>query len=217
MIVLNKKMLLKSGVALIIAFCSTIPLAPKLFAANYWYSGSTSLQLINGVSDGLFINNAPASVTLSDGTTFNMQQTALGAMNAWNNATEAYFPTSNPGLRSNIQAYGANYGNNGLNGWAEMYKSSTDTSPMNPDKSAPTNHWAYAKVYGNAYHMWDGTTMTYDQRKAVYTHEIGHALGLAHASTGVASVMRDEAQRHANGWYTPQTDDINGVNNLYTY
>ncbi|WP_442951732.1 hypothetical protein [Paenibacillus sp. GYB006] len=46
---------------------------------------------------------------------------------------------------------------------------------------------------------------------------MGHALGLAHASTGVPSVKRNQLQRHANGWYKPQTDDINGVNSLYTH
>lgn len=217
MFFLRKQFILKFIATLLLIFFLNASLIARSYAANYWYSGSTSLQMINGISDGIFTNNASSSVTFSDGTTFNMQQTGLGAMNSWNNLTEDNFSSTTTGLKSSIHAYGANYGYNGLNGWAEMYKSSTDTSPMNPEQAAPTNHWAYAKVYGNAYHMWDGTPMTYDQRKAVYTHEVGHALGLAHASTGIASIMRDEAQRNANGWYTPQTDDINGVNNLYTY
>lgn len=213
---LNRSALLKLCMAcLLVSPILSMIATSNVFSANYWYSGKTKLLMINGITDGLWINNASASVTFNDGTIYNMQQAAEGAMNDWNNLTEAHFIPNNPGLRTNIQAYGAKYGNNGLNGWAEMYKSSTDTSPINPEQEAPDNHWAYAKVYGNAYHMYDDTPMTYEQRRAVYVHEIGHALGLAHASTGVASVMRNEAQRHANGWYTPQTDDINGINNLY--
>lgn len=203
--------------SLLIIPLTFITVTPSVFSANYWYSGQTKLKMINGITDGLWVNNANTSVKFNDGTTYNMQQIAEGAINDWNNLTKAHFIPNNPGLRTNIQAYGEKYGNNGLNGWAEMYKSSTDSNPMNPERQAPNNHWAYAKVYGNAYHMYDGTPMTYEQRRAVYVHEIGHALGLSHASTGTASVMRDQTQRHANGWYTPQTDDINGVDNLYSY
>ncbi|MBA4548874.1 matrixin family metalloprotease [Thermoactinomyces intermedius] len=47
--------------------------------------------------------------------------------------------------------------------------------------------------------------------QSVLGHEIGHVLGLAH--TNWTSLMNTERDRFQT--YTPQTDDINGVNNLY--
>ncbi|GMK43725.1 hypothetical protein PghCCS26_08520 [Paenibacillus glycanilyticus] len=205
----KSKVIVSFTVGAVLVFVST----SNVSAANYW--GASKYKMLGGIDTGIFANKASTSVVVN-GTTFNMAQTALGAMNSWNNLTDAYYPDGAPAsFDSEIYAYGANYGNNGLNGWCEMYKDWSDTSPMNPNQEAPSSNYSFAKVFGNAYHMEDGTVMTYDQRKAVYTHEIGHALGLAHASTGVASVMREEAQRNANGWYTPQQDDISGVNNLY--
>ncbi|MBH5317782.1 matrixin family metalloprotease [Paenibacillus sp. GSMTC-2017] len=203
------RFLLFFSLVVVFSFSSTVN------GANYILGG----KMENGISDGQFRNNASPSVTVH-GVTINMEQTAEGAMNAWNNLTEAYYAdwTVNPTFNSYILAYGTNYGNTLVNGWAELYAAETSTDPMNPGPGGAgsiTEDWYYAVVYGNAYHMTDGTPMTYDQRKAVYMHEIGHALGLDHASVGVASVMRDEAQRHANKWYTLQPDDINGVNALY--
>lgn len=51
---------------------------------------------------------------------------------------------------------------------------------------------------------------TANQKRAVFTHEIGHALGLAHV--GSASAIMYE---YVTSLFTPQSDDIAGVNNLY--
>ncbi|MEV5027962.1 hypothetical protein [Paenibacillus sp. LPE1-1-1.1] len=97
--------------------------------------------MLNVISNGIFDNNASTSVTMSDGTNYNMAQTALGGMNAWNNATEAHYPELPSSCNSEIEAYGQNYGNleNNLNGWVEMYEDWDSTSDLNPDATAPTS------------------------------------------------------------------------------
>ncbi len=50
-------------------------------------------------------------------------------------------------------------------------------------------------------------------------HEIGHALGLDHPpKTGTTQIlMYTLAYRNRNVLFTPQTDDVNGVNAIYGY
>ncbi|SFE87446.1 Matrixin [Paenibacillus algorifonticola] len=50
-------------------------------------------------------------------------------------------------------------------------------------------------------------------RRSTAGHELGHALGLDHVSVLVTAIMNSSRDRETV--YTPQTDDINGVNALY--
>ncbi|RAP78502.1 matrixin family metalloprotease [Paenibacillus montanisoli] len=200
---------MRKTVSLTIMLAISFSIIPSAFAANYWYS--SKYRFSGGIGDGIFTNNAVYSSSLPDGTVYNMAQTADGAMNQWNNDTEAYFAPTNSSASAFIWAEGYSMGDIGLNGWTEFLKTTT-SSPTN----LPTDNYQKAVVYGNSYDMWDGTPMTYNQRRAVYTHEIGHALGLAHQNTsGIASIMRDGVGFITNNWLVPQPDDINGVNNLY--
>ncbi|PMB01483.1 hypothetical protein CEN49_27555 [Fischerella thermalis CCMEE 5273] len=54
-------------------------------------------------------------------------------------------------------------------------------------------------------------TKTYTHSRSTGNHELGHILGLAH--TNNRAIMN--TKRNRNEIYRPQTDDINGINNLY--
>jgi hypothetical protein len=97
--------------------------------------------MLNVISNVIFDHNASTSATMSDSTNYNMAQTALGDMNARNNATEAHYPELPSSYNSEIEAYGHNYGNleNNLNGWGEMYEDWDSTSDLNPETTAPTS------------------------------------------------------------------------------
>lgn len=54
-------------------------------------------------------------------------------------------------------------------------------------------------------------THEFTPARSTANHELGHILGLAH--TNNPAIMNTSRNRYS--MYTPQTDDINGVNNLY--
>jgi hypothetical protein len=58
---------------------------------------------------------------------------------------------------------------------------------------------------------WDSSPDGIKDFLRVAVHELGHALGLAHEDSGVASIMRT----YAGDITIPQQDDINGVASLY--
>ncbi len=53
-----------------------------------------------------------------------------------------------------------------------------------------------------------------NERQCVVAHEFGHVLGLGHAAWWVQALMNTMAWDWW-GIYTPQQDDINGVNAIY--
>ena len=56
---------------------------------------------------------------------------------------------------------------------------------------------------------------TINARRGTAGHELGHALGLDDNNSGGAVIMN--VGRNRNQVFTPQTDDINGVNSIYGY
>jgi len=52
--------------------------------------------------------------------------------------------------------------------------------------------------------------------RAIYSHEIGHVLGLGHAASNAAIMYTCPAcVYNTHGYYTPRADDIAGVNSIY--
>lgn len=70
----------------------------------------------------------------------------------------------------------------------------------------------YTHVYGNTYHMQGYSDPA---RRTVFSDEIGHALGLNHVSSTSAIMYPTMAIYFVYNLYTPQADDINGVNANY--
>lgn len=78
----------------------------------------------------------------------------------------------------------------------------------------PGGFFSYANLYLNTFY-----TFNYGQGRiqSVCAHEIGHQLGLGDVSGGACVLMNGvTSTRYGTcGVYTPQTDDINGVNAQY--
>ncbi|MGV3733795.1 MAG: matrixin family metalloprotease [Microcella sp.] len=72
-------------------------------------------------------------------------------------------------------------------------------------------HYTSTAVYGNTFHM---AALSANCKRLVYGHEIGHALGLNHAS-GNVMMYSSVSVCTVNGVYTVQPDDRNGVNSIY--
>jgi predicted Zn-dependent protease len=132
-----------------------------------------------------------------------------------------------------MQAYDSTGWDNGIHGW--------NVSPANIvyTKATPANI-TVTDTYNSGV-TWDGLTSlapclscspytsatawlnSYFTRnyspgaiQSVTTHELGHIAGLAHV-TNCAIMVADTSTRYYNvcGIWTPQTDDVNGINALY--
>ena len=66
-------------------------------------------------------------------------------------------------------------------------------------------------IYSTSWASWPWSGVSDFQRVAI--HELGHALGLAHEDSGIATIMRT----YAGDIIIPQKDDINGVGALYGF
>lgn len=122
-----------------------------------------------------------------------------GAVSSWNSATAInFYRSSNPTVSLNA----VNFGNTGYDGI--------------------THYWCYGSNYlvANAYYntYYTNGYGPYGKRQ-VMAHELGHTIGLWEASgnscSGLALMYPNSARYYTCGIYTPQQDEINGVNYLY--
>lgn len=97
-----------------------------------------------------------------------------------------------------------NYGNNGYDGITYY--------------TGCSGGWFYDSntSYLNSYYTY---WYSYYERISVATHELGHAIGLGHSNPPLCNgvpVMYYSTDRYVQcGIYTPQQDDVNGLNHLY--
>ncbi|MFC5528602.1 matrixin family metalloprotease [Cohnella yongneupensis] len=199
----NKNMLFIVLAVLTIA----IPMNASAYVPYYY-------KMIGGISPGLYDNNATPYNYY--GQMFYMDYVAESAFTAWGVATtkanlinaDSYGATGTIKVRS----YSDNYGNIDLYGWAEMYNSNNVRVNGYRGASGPSSNYNTGSIYLNVYDMAE-SSLNFSQMKAVAIHELGHIWGLDHQRNGTASVMNDITYI-SNGWLTPQSDDINGVNNI---
>ena len=122
-----------------------------------------------------------------------------------------------------------------LHAWCEYYVGNTRVSTDTATDSAPLPYQDYdyvvikcnqaylssdfiTRLQGQAsYYGTSNTSENYGLR-ALFTHEVGHALGLAHFTCDMSPIIMDEPafQVYArDGIYTPQWPDIDGVEAIY--
>ena len=197
-------------------------LSSSVLAYSYWGPIIGFYKIDSGVTSGYY-NNYASNQTLN-GKSYNMLTAFNSAFSIWMSNTEANLIPLPSGSTATpkITSYSTSFPEKPeLYGWATMYKNGNNISPL-LGEGAPSGSWDKAYVFLNINGLDSYTqlgTMGYTQVRAIAFHEIGHALGLAHFA-GLPSIMDDTKTNKKlkileQGWTVPQTDDINGINNLY--
>jgi predicted Zn-dependent protease len=136
---------------------------------------------------------------------------AAWAIENWN-STSTQFNFTHVSSGANLRLTDGNFGNTGFDGIL-LDASGTDPSRDSPLNKCRNGYWTETTTAWLNRFYTDGYSGA--KKKSVYSHEVGHALGLAHLSHCVimhptTSIRWDECGRN-----TPARDDIDGANALY--
>ena len=124
------------------------------------------------------------------------QTQAQDALNVWSAGTDVNLSHS---YSSNFSITSANDGNSGYDGRTTWWCGFGVTTS--------------AQSWVNTYYT---ASFPANKIEAVYSHEIGHGLGLSHSSAGnIMYTCPACTYNNYSGRYTPQTDDRAGMNALY--
>jgi hypothetical protein len=114
---------------------------------------------------------------------------------AWNSATDANMYAS---ASAGLKVFAQNDGNTGYDG-----KATWQCTAFGVNRTS--------QAWFNLYYSYPQ-----NQRRSVWTHELGHVMGLHHS--GVANSIMNSVSTYTYtnfGTYTPRPDDIAGMNSVY--
>ncbi len=122
---------------------------------------------------------------------------AVDSISAWSTSTDVNLsPTTSTSAAWSIKTY--DQGANGYSGYSYW--------------TCLLGHFTNAQATLNPYYT-DGYSTS--KKRAVAVHELGHTLGLAHASGAVIMNSCPGCMWDSYAFWTPRTDDRNGINALY--
>jgi predicted Zn-dependent protease len=142
---------------------------------------------------------------------------AASAIQAWNSAS-TQFNMAKVSSGANIRVANGNLGAVFMG--SELLGVTLNTSMKDPTLSCKGNdqRWDTTIVtWLNTYYMDSATT---NKRKAIYVHEIGHALGLAHTKdkgcdVSIMDINIDAKYDDCGHYSSPQPEDVAAANYLY--
>lgn len=139
-----------------------------------------------------------ASISYHNGGDTTYGPVISNAISDWGNATShiSFSGVSSGGFG----LFATGWGNSGWDGYTFVSTCTSGVWAQNPTSFA--NRY-YTDSYG------------YSGQKSIFSHEIGHALGLAHVPSTSAIMQPSSARYTLYGLVSPQSDDINGVNSIY--
>lgn len=114
---------------------------------------------------------------------------------AWNSATDANMSAN---ASAGLKVFAQNDGNTGYDG-----KSTWQCTAFGVNRTS--------QAWFNLYYSYPQ-----NKRRSVWTHELGHVMGLSHS--GVANSIMNPVSTYTydnSGTYTPRPDDISGMNSVY--